>query len=574
MAGNGVGAGAFADSFLRTYGMLKGIQQQDAQQKWMDMQRNREMAQWQQEDEINSAMRQGSEAARNKGGLQVTPEFMKQAMPNIDDGAAKELSERVRGLHPQQAAEVVKQYQQFYGMRGPRAGEAAQTSPVTEPGRQVAKEQQPGAVAAQQPQVDPQSFRAYRGDDGQLYMTAGPEHQPKPSEIMMEQARRLMSGAGGARGAQQGIELQKQAADLMKIEHEQEFTEVMNRPNFQERVNGLLGMLNGSATVAGTAELQQGPNGEVQLVHSVPGKEKPHVTTIKGGSPDEILMNLAMRVRERTNPDLYFKRMELERAQQNDVFNRGMKEKEYALDKDYKMGNLDLEREYRMGALDIDRAQLAQRQAEFNKEYGLRAADLSDRRQARAFDQAIAKERINQERWKPYGIDGEGNPVFYDERSDKFRTVTNPKGVTPFSKVSGEKADTDAKKQYRQYIREGGMDDPPARRMEVARSLGVDPAEFGLGTPETKAVESTAERMLGEKAASRSAPPPPSKTIAVDTNPRGLKPKYETKPNPAYAAWEREYGLKFSEEKRKRKENKAQADMRTTRALANARSKF
>jgi hypothetical protein len=293
-----------------------------------------------------------------------------------------------------------------------------------------------------------------------------------------------MSGAAGAKGVQQGIELYKQAGEMMKMQHEQEFNEVMNRGSFQERVDGLIGMLNGSPTTPGTAQLTQGPNGEVQLVHSVPGKEKPHVTTLKGNSPDEILMDLALRVRQRTNTDLYFKRKEMEMKQQEMLFNQGMS---------YLKHDNDTER------LEIDREELELRRLQGDREYGLRQRALQEESKARGARDA-------QERWKPYGLDAEGNPVFYDERGQQFRTIKNPAGVTPFSKVSGERADTDADKQYRQYLREGGMDDPPHRRIQVAEMMGVDPRRFGLSMVDPTAAAASAKQLgLGNKG---KAPPP------------------------------------------------------------------
>lgn len=443
MASWGIMGGAAVDAYQKAEKLRRDSE-------WQDMQRAAFQRQQEEEEAVRRAIEEGAAEVKGQGIPQQqhalsSPDFIKTTMPGIDEMAATQLAESMKNIKdPEQAKQVMQQYQGHY-TKQPQAA---------------------GAPAPKAPPPDVRAMRAYKGDDGQMYMSAGEEHAPKQSEIMLAQARKLMQSGGGVKGLQMGMQLQTQAYEAAKLEQQQELQTVLAAPDINGKVSGLLKMLNGSAYVPGTAELVPGPNGTVQLVHNVPGRKEPFSMNITGKSPDEIVQTLAMRVREMTDPKLYYARLEMEALQAHRQQTH-----------DYQMANLKGDQEYRNDMLGLRKQEITRNANESDRDYKLRLA-------AHNRAQAADKDRANREKWLPYGSDAEGNVVYVDQMTGEQKAVKMPKGVTPFAKVSGEKPDTEGDKAYRRWLTDnGGMDATPAQKLQAAIEVGADPAKFGLKPP-------------------------------------------------------------------------------------------
>lgn len=298
MASWGIMGGAAVNAYQKA-------EQIKRDQEWQDMQREEWKRQRDQEKAIEDVISAPPE--EKPRGLPVTPEFVQQTLPGLNPAASQELSESLKNASPEQASEIVRLYQQQYsqpqGLQAPK-GVAPPKAP---------------------------SFRAYRGDDGQTYMSAGDDAPVRQSELILSKAQKLMSGVGGAKGVQLGMQYLQQGKEMAKQELLDDVQNAMKAPDINGKVDGLMRLINGNAYVPGTAHLAQGKDGSVVLVHSVPGKDQPFQMQIKGKTPDEIVNNLAMRAMAMVDSGFRFKLAEFQMQQQDKEADNERKDMEFGL---------------------------------------------------------------------------------------------------------------------------------------------------------------------------------------------------------------------------------------------------
>lgn len=324
MASWGIMGGAAVNAYQKA-------EQLKRDQEWQDMQR----AEWVRQRDQDKAIEEVISAPPEEKprGLPVSPDFVQQALPGLNPAASQELSESLKNATPEQATEIVRLYQQQYS--------------------------QPQGLKAPQGVAPPKppSFRAYRGDDGQTYMSAGDEHPIKQSEIVLSKAKQLMSGVGGTKGMQLGMQYLQQGKELAKQEVLDEIQKAVQAPDLNSKADGLLRVINGSAYVPGTAQLAQGKDGSIVLVHNVPGKDQPFQIQITGKTPDEVINNLSMRAMAMVDSGFRMKMMEFQMQQQNVAADNARQDKALGLQE--KKFNHDVAQDGLKHELDVKRTNAA-----------------------------------------------------------------------------------------------------------------------------------------------------------------------------------------------------------------------
>lgn len=495
------GLASAVNSYFKFSAMNDQMAQDKEDRAWQKMMRERQMSQFAMEDMIDNELKAVPNALANRGGKAIDTRNLRDVLPGMDEQAAGELSEALKSVKdPKQITAALQAYQPQYGM--PRTAALPDNMAPSEP------------AAPKMP-----SLRAYKGDDGQTYMTADPEYKPRQSEIMLEQARRLTSGKFGLQGMKQGTAMMKEAREMINAERDQDFMAALEAPTFGEKVGKLLDIQNGNPLVPGKVDIQRSEDGKIQLVHTVPGRDKPHVTVIKGDSEEEMVTDLAMKIRARTNPDIWFRLEDRRMRQQDRKEDREIRAQERAEDREWKETLRGDDLAYRQHQMAMDQ-----------KRYGLQAAEAADARRARA---AAGKAMTPQQKIM--------QEAEYILRAGMAKTPQEAMQLAYKSAVMGTKAFggaaddgpdvpkdiMKAREQFRLWQMNEGAGAPEAEVARRARIAGLNPADVGARVPpDLAAVAAAAKSMKSAK------PTPTQKRQAIKTAPAARKPTVNVASDP------------------------------------------
>lgn len=505
--GWGILGGSAVDAYQKAAKISRDQQFEDTQRAELARQRAQDVAIDAAANGSDAAVQNQFQQANQSGGSLVTPEFLKNALPGLDDDAAGGLSEQMKGVtDPQQAAAIVRQFQMDPKYARPAAGTGMPAPAVPNtpsplaglPPEQaaairadMAKNGYPsaginiggvkGEVGADGKTAAPPAptvmsradnnnlpLRAYRGDDGQMYMTASEQHEVKPSEMLMARAKAMMNAGGGVKGIQAGYALQQHAVEMMKSEQEQELNGIMRSGgSTAAKVQGLMKLVNGSPITPGEVTLERDPEGTINLVHTVPGKAEPFREPLKGNNEAEILSNLAMSVRTMTNPDLLLKHEEHQ----------------------FNISKLAEESKYHSGLLDNKAEATAQRAEAANSRTEMLGYIAELRASGQTDKAALMQERLNRGNWVPIG-EKDGVTYERDAVSGAVRPMEVPAGLKLYQKQTGEKPEAARTpgqiknaESYHKWLSDGGLDQPVAKRIQAALAFGVHPDDVPKGLP-------------------------------------------------------------------------------------------
>lgn len=321
-----MGFGLFLGAATKAYNEADAEQDRrkrlDAQQAQLDARFGREKLGWEQEDAMNQAIASGAKSAadtmneKTPDAQEVTGQALKQKLGlQLSDEAYDGIAEAIRG--GADGGKILRQYQ---------ADPTYRASPQTMPEPQASVMPQPpsaipglegnpegGQTAIpvntqpQAPQMDADGWnnlRTYTGADGKTYMSTMAERQPRQSEIMAMQSRKLM-GLGNMKSYQAGIAMHEQAMKMHQDETKHELDTILKSGgSMADKAAKMVGLINDSAIVPGKARVVNS-NGTPALEYFVSGQKSPMYTPLQGNSEAEVLSNLRFNIEGMFNADMH-----------------------------------------------------------------------------------------------------------------------------------------------------------------------------------------------------------------------------------------------------------------------------
>lgn len=312
-----------------------------------------------------------------------------------------------------------------------------------------------------------------------------PAKQPRMSDQLFSQANAYMSSTkGGAKAKEMGMNFYEKAIEMSKHEAEKDITDILRAPvTGAQKIQGLLNFINGSDKIPGEATIEKRQDG-LYMIHSAPGKEQPFAMKLEGNSEDAVIAKLALQARAMHNSALQVQLMTHDETHRHNVRLEDNRDERVANQMELGMAKLDmaarvaeLQGQARAMGIDLKRAQ-----AEAIIEQKQQALDLKER-----------------QGWHEYGTeDATGNLVFVNNQGET-KSVSMPKGVTPFNKVTGNARGgaggagsglklpatmTDYEAKLIPMAKQELPDKPtPADKLRVARKYDLDPVWFGVTPP-------------------------------------------------------------------------------------------
>lgn len=296
-----------------------------------------------------------------------------------------------------------------------------------------------------------------------------PQQKPqKMSDQYFSRAKALMNARGGVEGMKQAQSMFQTGTEMAKQERDQELVGILqsNVPT-ATKAQQLVGVINGTHLVPGNVELEQRPDG-FYMVHSAPGKDKPFAMKLEGSNEQEVIGNLALKVRAMYDSGLQMKLMEhgfnKDQLAETSRHNRKTEDNTAERNSDRAL--------YESGML------------------GARADATAARLEMAGLRNQAMSDKAARQNWQSLGKDKDGNEWERDSVFGEVRKVNVPAGITLYPKQTGlggkggtgleHDMSESQKLAYQRALQDFDPKWPVAKRKEFAESYGLPPSKFGV----------------------------------------------------------------------------------------------